>query len=197
MRYAPINFTEDGLTWDIIGQVGRLLKAKAPTNPLNQVDVKRLYAQGWSGPGALWLFYISDGFHQRVRMPDGSPIFDGYLVGEPSGYPRINSSASPIPNDDPRQTVLPRDVPAITLHTWSQPANRRRPDGNALNDRYRVYEIAGSEHGQLRLPRSIGSPRKPSRPAAQSAASIASADSRSTSISNRRLRGWTPGRREV
>ena len=37
--------------------------------------------------------YISDGFHDRARMPDGAPIFDGYLVGEPSPYPRINSRA--------------------------------------------------------------------------------------------------------
>jgi len=151
-RYAPLNFTEDGLTWDIIGQVGRLLKTQTPNNPFNGYNVQRLYAQGWSGSGALLLFYIGDGFHQRARMPGGGPIFSGYLVGEPSGYPRINSTSAPAAENDPRQRVRPRDVPAITLHTWPQPQNRRRPDGDTRGDRYRVYEVPGSAHGQLRLP---------------------------------------------
>ena len=161
VRYAPITFTEDGLTWDIIGQVGRLLRTQTQENPLNGFNVQRLYAQGWSGSGALLLFYIGDGFHARARMPGGGPIFDGYLIGEPSGYPRINSTASPIADDDPRQAVRPRDVPAITLHTGPQPANRRRADSDAPNDRYRVYEVPGSAHGQLRLAPAFNQPAGP------------------------------------
>ena len=152
VRYAPINFKEDGLNWDVIGQVGRLLKTRSPLNPLDGYNVQRLTAQGWSGGGALLLIYISDGFHQRARMPGGGPIFDAYLVGEPSGYPRINSTAQPIPNTDPRQKVLPIDVPAISLHTRPQERYRRRPDGNGPNNRYRVYEVAGAAHNNRRLP---------------------------------------------
>jgi hypothetical protein len=150
IRYAPLDFTEDGLNWDIIGQVGRLLKRPTADNPLRDFDVERLYASGWSGGGALLLLYISDGFHDRARMPDGGPIFDGYLVGEPSGYPRINSTASELPDSDERQQVQPRDVPAITLHTRPQEEYRRRPDGDRPNDRYRVYEVAGGAHGDIR-----------------------------------------------
>jgi hypothetical protein len=150
VRYAPIDFTEDGLNWDIIGQVGRLLKTETPDNPLRDFDVERLYASGWSGGGALLLLYISDGFHDRARMPDGAPVFDGYLVGEPSGYPRINSTAPELPESDERQQVQPRDVPAISLHTRPQEEHRRRPDGNRPNDRYRVYEVAGAAHADIR-----------------------------------------------
>jgi hypothetical protein len=153
VRYAPIDFTEDGLNWDIIGQVGRLLKTKTASNPLNAFDVKRLYAQGWSGGGALLLIYISDGFHTRVRMSGGGPIFDGYLVGEPSGYPRINSTSPAIPHSDLRQKVQFIDVPVISLHTRPQEAHRRRPDGDQPSDRYRVYEVAGAAHNNTRLPR--------------------------------------------
>ena len=153
VRYGPLNFIEDGLNWDVIGQVGRLLKTQVPANPLQGYDVERLYAQGWSGGGALVLLYISDGFHERVRMPDGRAIFDGYLVGEPSGYPRINSTTPAIPNSDPRQKVRPIDVPAISLHTRSQESYRRRPDGDQPDDRYRVYEVAGAAHNNIRLPR--------------------------------------------
>jgi hypothetical protein len=151
VRYAPIDFTEDGLNWDITGQVGRLLKTETPDNPLRDFDVERLYASGWSGGGALLLLYISDGFHDRARMPDGAPIFDGYLVGEPSRYPRINSTASELPESDERQQVQPRDVPAISLHTHPQEEFRRRPDGNRPKDRYRVYEVAGASHADIRV----------------------------------------------
>ena len=153
VRYGPLNFTEDGLNWDVIGQVGRLLKTQIPDNPLQGYDVERLYAQGWSGGGALVLMYIGDGFHELVRMPDGGPIFDGYLVGEPSGYPRINSTTPAIPSSDPRQKVQPVDVPAISLHTRPQESYRRRPDGDQPNDRYRVYEVAGAAHNNIGLPR--------------------------------------------
>ena len=158
VRYGPLNFTEDGLNWDIIGQVGRLLKTRIPDNPLQGYDVERLYAQGWSGGGALLLIYISDGFHERVRMPDGGPIFDGYLVGEPSGYPRINATAPAIPDSDPRQKVQPIDVPTISLHTRPQRSDRRRPDGDRPSDRYRVYEVAGAAHNNIRLPRITNQP---------------------------------------
>ena len=152
VRYGPLHFTEDGLNWDVIGQVGRLLRSQIPANPLSGYEVERLYAQGWSGGGALVLLYISDGFHGRVRMPDGGPIFDGYLVGEPSGYPRINSTTPALPTSDPRQAVRPVDVPTISLHTRPQESYRRRLDGDQANDRYRVYEVAGSAHNNIRLP---------------------------------------------
>jgi len=150
VRYAPLDFPEDGLNWDIISQVGRLLKTETPDNPMRGFDVERLYASGWSGGGALLLLYISDGFHDRARMPDGAPVFDGYLVGEPSGYPRINSTTAELPESDERQQVQARDVPAISLHTHPQEEYRRRPDGNRPNDRYRVYEVAGAAHADIR-----------------------------------------------
>lgn len=77
------------------------------------------------------LLYLNDGFHTRVRMPSGGPIFDAYLVGEPSGYPQINSTQEAIRTSDPRQQVQPVDVPVITLHTRPQEPYRRRPDGDA------------------------------------------------------------------
>ena len=156
IRYGPLDFTEDGLNWDIIGQVGRLLRTETPDNPLHDFDVERLYASGWSGGGALLLLYVSDGFHHRARMPDGGPIFDGYLIGEPSQYPRINSTAAELPESDERQQVQPRDVPAISLHTHPQEEHRRRRDGNRPDDRYRVYEVAGASHGDFRALGGIG-----------------------------------------
>ncbi|HZO53989.1 MAG TPA: alpha/beta hydrolase domain-containing protein [Bryobacteraceae bacterium] len=161
VRYAQINFPDFGQNWDIMSQVGRLLKTQVPANPLLGYNVKRIYANGWSGGASIWWFYINDGFHQQVRMPDGGPIYDGYLVGEPSGYSPINQDTfpAPIPPGDPRLTVvLPRDVPAIVLHSRLQEVARRRADSDDPNDRYRVYEIAGATHANLRVSRAYRQP---------------------------------------
>lgn len=160
VRYADINYEEGGLTWDIIGQVGRFIRSDVSSNPLRGVDIKQVIVGGWSGSGALALLYISDGFHARLRMPDGSPIFDGYLVGEPAPpYPSINSQSPALSRDDPRQKVQPRDVPAITLHSMSAvtfgTTYRVRPDSDDLNDRYRFYEVAGGAH----ISRRAGNPK--------------------------------------
>jgi len=161
VRYAALDFPEFGQNWDIMSQVGRLLKTQIPANPLDGYAVERLYANGWSGTASIWWFYINEGFHQQVRMPDGGPIYDGYLVGEPSGYPPINSTLfpAPIPPGDPRLTVvLPRDVPAIVLHSRPQEAARRRADSDDPNDRYRVYEVAGATHASLSISRAYNQP---------------------------------------
>jgi hypothetical protein len=152
VRYAAMAVPEDGLNWDIISQVGRLLKSRAGLNPLSAYGVRHIIAQGWSGGAALLLIYVSDGFHDRARMPSGGPIVDGYLVGEPSGYPKINSAAAALSTDDPRQKARAVDVPVISLHTRPQESYRRRPDGNGAHDRYRVYEVAGAAHNDRRLP---------------------------------------------
>jgi len=156
VRYAALTYPEFGQNWDIMGEVGRLLKSDAPHNPLKG-RVNRLYGHGWSGTGSIWWFYINERFHRNVRLPGGKPIYDGYMVGEPSGYSPINGlggAAARLSPGDPRHTVvLPRDVPAIVLHSRPQQQERRRSDGNSPNDRYRVYEIAGATHANIRYSR--------------------------------------------
>lgn len=154
-RYEQIDFAEDGLNWDVISQVGALLKSDSSDNPLRDLEVDHLYASGWSGGGALLLLYLSDGFHDRARLGDGAPIYDGYLVGEPSGYPGINSTAPGLADTDDRQRVQPRDVPAISLHSRPQEEYRRRADSDDSDDRYRVYEVAGASHADARTIASI------------------------------------------
>ncbi|MET0295352.1 MAG: alpha/beta hydrolase domain-containing protein [Phenylobacterium sp.] len=158
VRYAPIDFPDGGLTWDIISQVGRLVRSDSPENPLRDFRPKQMLAGGWSGSGALTLFYINEGFADGARMPGGGPIFDGYLVGEPSWYPRVNSTVSPaqdIAENDPRQPVKPRDVPAISLYSMGfvHPLGfgRMRPDSDAPGDRYRLYLVPGAYHAGRRI----------------------------------------------
>jgi Alpha/beta hydrolase domain len=145
IRYAPIDYPEDGLNWDVIGQVGKLIKSNARTSPLAGYDVRRMLMSGWSGAGAIVQIWVND-FSRVQRMPGGGPIVDGYIVGEPSGYPRINSTAPAIAATDPRQKVVPPGVPVIKLHSHPEPASQQRPDSDAPADRYRTWEVAGPAH---------------------------------------------------
>ncbi|HEY4281227.1 MAG TPA: alpha/beta hydrolase domain-containing protein [Conexibacter sp.] len=145
IRYATIDYPEDGLNWDVIGQIGKLIKSNDPSSPLAGYPVREMLMSGWSGAGAVVQMWVND-FSRILRMPGGAPIVDGYIVGEPSGYPRINSSAPAIAADDPRQKVIPPGVPVIKLHSHSEPASQRRPDSDAPSDRYRTYEVAGPAH---------------------------------------------------
>lgn len=145
VRYADLDVREDGLNWDIIGQIGELLKANASSSPLAGYRVKQIFMQGFSGAGAIVQIWIND-FSRILRHSDGQSIMDGYMVGEPSGYPLINSGAQPIPPDDPRQKVIPPGVPVVKLHTRPEPADERRPDSDAPADRYRTYEVSGAAH---------------------------------------------------
>jgi hypothetical protein len=144
-RYAALNVPEDGLNWDIIGQIAEMLKSNAATSPLKGFHVKQIFMEGFSGAGAIVQFWIND-FSHILRQPNGQSLIDGYVVGEPSGYPLINSQSPPIAADDPRQAVIPPGVPVVKLHSRPEPANQRRPDSDTPADRYRTYEVAGAAH---------------------------------------------------
>jgi hypothetical protein len=145
VRYADLNFPEDGLNWDVIGQIGNMLKSNASVSPLKGYHVRQLFMEGFSGAGAITLIWSNE-FSRILRLSNGDPIVDGFVVGEPSGYPLINSQATPIPFTDPRQKVVPPGVPVVKLHTRPEPATQRRPDSDVPGDLYRTYEVAGAAH---------------------------------------------------
>lgn len=156
VRYDALSLPEFGQNWDIVSQVGRLLKTRTADNPLSGYRVEQVYANGWAFAASVWLTYTSEGFHTRIRMPSGRPVFDGYLIGNPGDYLPINSTAPAVAKDDPRQRVQALDVPVITLLTGPQDDTRRRPDGNSRTDRYRVYEVAGASTASPRAARAYG-----------------------------------------
>ncbi|HEX3591304.1 MAG TPA: alpha/beta hydrolase domain-containing protein [Pseudonocardiaceae bacterium] len=144
-RYASLDVPEDGLNWDIIGQIAELLRSNAHHSPLTGFPVRQIFMEGFSGAGAIVQFWIND-MSRILRQANGQSLIDGYVVGEPSGYPLINSQSPPIAADDPRQAVIPPGVPVVKLHSRPEPANQRRPDSDTAADRYRTYETAGAAH---------------------------------------------------
>ncbi|MEW2398010.1 alpha/beta hydrolase domain-containing protein [Streptomyces sp. NPDC046862] len=152
VRYDALSLPEFGQNWDILAQVGRLLKTRTADNPLGGYKVRQVYANGWAFAASVWLTYTGEGFHQRLRLPNGRPIFDGYLLGNPGHYMPINSTAPAVAKDDPRQKVQNLDVPVMVLMTGPQEEQRRRPEGPT----YRVYEVAGASTASPRAARAYG-----------------------------------------
>src|SRR5690606_7163886 len=101
------------------------------------------------------LFFVNT-FHMRERMPDGGPIYDAVLLGEPGWYARINSLSGDIMPYDVRQRPAMLDVPVISMNS-SAPIEfgmpfRPRPDSDEPVGRFRAYEIAGANHRGAREP---------------------------------------------
>jgi hypothetical protein len=139
---------ENGLAWDLIAQVGALLRSSSKENPLLDIAPRHIIAAGYSQTGGYAITY-ANAFHRVMRLGDGAPVYDGYLNAAGANPAPINQCAAPLAADDPRRTVLPRDVPFVMAMTESD-FNRnpllRREDSDDPADVFRLYEISGSGH---------------------------------------------------
>lgn len=137
--------TENGLIWDIMSQVGALLKSDSQSNPLSSA-ASVVYGEGWSQTGGFANRYLST--FGPLATTNGQPVYDGWLIGGPTGPTSINQCESVSDPTDARQQIKPNGVPVITFRTesdwWS--FNYRRPDGNSPDDQFRLYEMAGTSH---------------------------------------------------
>lgn len=68
---------ETGLAWDILTQVGALLKSRGADNPLRQ-PARRLYMTGQSQTAGYARTWASV-FARHVQGPGGGPLYDGFL----------------------------------------------------------------------------------------------------------------------
>jgi len=143
---APQTSTfEPGLQWDILSQVGALLKAARAGGPLAGFNVQRLYMTAYDGIMHTYMAAI----HPHARLANGRPVYDGYIQHRHPTVAAIRRCAPPIPVDDPRQTIRNLDVPLIRIMPETDVLTLyrfRREDSDAPNDRYRLYEVAGGSH---------------------------------------------------
>ncbi len=143
--------TENGLVWDIVSQVGALLKSKAESNPIRDYNIQYLFATGYSQTGGYLTTYINL-IHplDTAKLSDGNPIFDGYMIGDGDAFMvPINQCADTLPPGESSVVIKPRKVPVISVVTQgilNMTAIARRPDSDTEEDKYRRYEIPGSAH---------------------------------------------------
>lgn len=169
-RYGPLKWPEeDGIRYMVMGDIGALLRSDRPDNPLKGLKVRRILVGGWSFTGSVQRTFINEGFHDRARLPDGKPVFDGYLIGISSrwnggGYIPLNNAEDKVANDDPRRTLRAIDVPVIEFLSEFEVATGpgpQQPDSDAMPGAHRLYELGGVIHGSSQVD---GNPPRNKRP---------------------------------
>ncbi len=147
--------TEDGLVWDMIGQLGLLLKSEQRQKILPGFGKPWVYMDGTSQSGEYMRTWMV-GFHDRYRTPDGKPVYDGYLEIVGPLQIHINQCAADVAFADPRQKVIPApDAPYMVLYseaeTWFG-RYTRQPDMLTPKGGIVTYQVAGGPHGRGEIP---------------------------------------------
>ena len=131
--------------WDIISQVGALLKTPRSSGPLAGFNVQRIYVTADDGDLATYVNAV----HAHAKMADGRNVYDGYVYKGNATPVRINACAQAPGATDPRRRDRGANVPVVRLLTEGDVLtsfNMRRDDSDAAGDLYRLYEVAGSAH---------------------------------------------------
>ena len=144
--------TESGFAWDIVSQVGALLKSDAADNPLRRFDVEHQLLTGFSRTAGFQTTYIN-AIAPHVTLAHGRPIYDGHLPLAGANFPVPINQCAPRPAPGSSRWVIqpPGRVPVIALQTLSDfyalgGFSSRRPDSTGAAGNYRLYEVAGAGH---------------------------------------------------
>ena len=142
---ATASDTEEGLRWDMLSQVGALLKSNGTGRPLNGLRVQALYLTTQGGDLTTYMNAI----HPHATIENGKPVYDGYVAKAPFNAARINQCAAAPGPGDPRHAVKNVGVPVVAVAAQGEVLTTygtRRPDNDDPTDRYRLYEVAGAGH---------------------------------------------------
>jgi hypothetical protein len=78
-RYASLQIASGAQTSEIVAQVGGLIRSNLRGGPLDPLSTRTLVLLGTSQSSGVLRSYQSQQ-HFQARMPDGGPIFQGYLA---------------------------------------------------------------------------------------------------------------------
>jgi hypothetical protein len=150
-RYGDLQVA-DSQTNEIIAQVGRLIRANLSGGPMVDYPVRQLVLSGTSDSSGATRTYMSSASqldHAELRMPDLSPIYQGFFVTSTLG-----------------NAIVPiTDVPTIQMPSQSEVHDQssatqggvlvgvqyRRPDSEVPGgNQFRLYEVAAMSHNDAR-----------------------------------------------
>ena len=146
--------TENGLAWDILSQVGALLKEPSGRLP---VKAERVYLAGFSQGGSFLYTYIN-AISPIARLGSGKPVYDGFLIHAIDGNyaTPINQCAPELAAGDPRTFIMPvHEAPVIRINGGKDVLEQinsirtRQPDSESPKGRFRLYEVPGGSHAWL------------------------------------------------
>lgn len=146
--------TEDGLIWDMLGQLGQLLKSEQRNQILPGFSKPWVYMTGIS-QSSIYIRTWAKFFHDRYRTPEEEPVYDGYLAIVGPSLARINQCSADIPFADPAQKLDPLDAPFISLSSESEMWQARythQPDTFTAKGGIVTYEVAGASHRRHDVP---------------------------------------------
>lgn len=138
---------EKGFIFDEFFQIAALCKRGDPGDPFHGYGVQKVCIASVFDINA----FVA-GFHPYKRLPDGAPVFDGYLKYMSGAGGELSREADMWWHDDPR-SMARCDVPVIRIETagdlrgelphpsWG--SMRRMPDSDEPGAQSRWYEIAG------------------------------------------------------
>ena len=130
---------QDAISQEIMSQAGALLKSNASNGPFAGMTVKYLIMGGSSQTGMTTLRYIQES-HAKARMPDGKPIYDGYLPSEAFAN-------GPISGGDAAVIHVVGEGDFGLFRAFSRGAAfTTRADSDAPNDRFREYQFPAASH---------------------------------------------------
>ncbi len=109
---------------------------------------------GWSYTGSIQRVFINEGFHDRARLANGRPVFDGYLIGVSSqwngpGYLPLYNDEPFVPVGDARRNLKKSDARVIQFLTESEVELGAGPQAADSDERlggHRLYELGGVIH---------------------------------------------------
>jgi hypothetical protein len=139
---------ETGIAWDILTQVGLLLKSEAGSRVLGRT-ASRLYMTGQSQSAGYARTYATV-FARTAKNSGDNPLYDGFLYsGSPPWQVPLHQCLPDLPAGDPRLITGPAGVPVIELFAEGDIGTNiptRRRDSDAPPDLFRRYEVAGAAH---------------------------------------------------
>ena len=102
---------EEGLKWDVISQVGALLKSRERSNPMAGFNVQYLYMTSQDAAQTTYINAIG----RHARLAGGTPVYDGHVIKSGGRPARIRRCAAAPANGDPRVAVTNAGVPVINV----------------------------------------------------------------------------------
>ncbi len=140
--------TEDGLFWDMLIDLAKLLKSDSDVNPIQAYGNHYQYLSGWSQSGGYLIRFIKDFAYDC----GDDKLFNGYLSYGAVSLCTPNLSQEDFTDPTVLDLTLPElKHPLIEVHTESENVslnnnNSRMKDG----EYYRCYDIVGPSHNTLK-----------------------------------------------
>ena len=160
LRYATIPGTEEGLVWDMLGQVCNLVRHGGAQNGFNGAVPDYVYLTGQSQSGAYLNAYVHYFDHYAPGMPSRR-LYDGYCNIVRFWHRKIKQERTLIPLKFYKACCL---LHAVCIHLREGGLRflrfyekgdfleRKIPNRTDMNAKSRYYEFPGAPHIHLVCP---------------------------------------------